>query len=131
LDVVLNYAQKNTLGTLTPSLFSAIGLGVAGIIGFSILLVQLIRGKTKFEFKNIVAGIVLGIPNYFSIYLLISSYKTTRWADSTVLSVINVSVVLMSTMIGLIFFKEKINRLKLIGLVLSLSAIAFLYLAEN
>jgi len=131
LDVVLNYAQKNALGTLTPSLFSAIGLGVAGIIGLSILLVQLIRGKTKFEFKNIVAGIVLGIPNYFSIYLLISSYKTTGWADSTVLSVINVSVVLMTTMIGLIFFKEKINRLKLIGLVLSLSAIAFLYFAEN
>jgi drug/metabolite transporter (DMT)-like permease len=127
----LNYAQKNTLGTLTPSLFSAIGLGVAGIIGLSILLVQLIRGKTKIEFKNIVAGIVLGIPNYFSIYLLISSYNTTGWADSTVLSVINVSVVLMSTMIGLIFFKEKINRLKLIGLVLSLSAIAFLYFAEN
>jgi multidrug transporter EmrE-like cation transporter len=62
---------------------------------------------------------------------LISSYKTTGWADSTVLSVINVSVVLMSTMIGLIFFKEKINRLKLIGLVLSLSAIAFLCFAEN
>lgn len=131
LDVVLNYAQKNALGTLTSSLFSAIGLGVAGIIGSSILLVQLIRGKTKFEFKNVVAGVILGIPNYFSIYLLISSYKSTGWTDSTVLSVINVSVVLMSTMIGLIFFQERINRLKLIGLILSLSAIGFLYFAEN
>lgn len=131
LDVVLNYAQKNALGTLSSSLFSAIGLGVAGIIGLSILLVQLIRGKTKFEFKNVVAGVILGIPNYFSIYLLISSYKSTGWSDSTVLSVINVTVVLMSTIIGLIFFQERINRLKLIGLILSLSAIGFLYLAEN
>lgn len=131
LDVVLNYAQKNALGTLTSSLFSAIGLGVAGIIGLSILFVQLIRGKATFEFKNVIAGVILGIPNYFSIYLLISSYKSTGWSDSTVLSVINVSVVLMSTMIGLIFFQERVNRLKLIGLILSLSAIGFLYFAEK
>lgn len=131
LDVVLNYAQKNALGTLTSSLFSAIGLGLAGIIGLSILFVQLIRGNTKFEFKNVVAGVILGTPNYFSIYLLISSYKSTGWSDSTVLSVINVSVVLMSTMIGLILFQERINRLKLVGLVLSLSAIGFLYFAEK
>lgn len=117
LDIVLNYAQKNTLGTLTPALFSAFGLAIAGVFGLLILIVQLIRGKSKIELKNLLAGIVLGVPNYFSIYLLISSYQSTGWTDSTVLSVINVSVVLISTMIGLIFFQEKINRLKIIGLV--------------
>ncbi|TNE73018.1 MAG: EamA/RhaT family transporter, partial [Bacteroidetes bacterium] len=33
LDFVLNYAQKNILGALTPSLFSAFGLGLAGVFG--------------------------------------------------------------------------------------------------
>jgi drug/metabolite transporter (DMT)-like permease len=131
LDVVLNYAQKNSLGTLTPALFSAFGLAIAGIFGLLILIVQLILGKSKIELKNILAGVVLGVPNYFSIYLLISSYQSTGWTDSTVLSVINVSVVLISTLIGLIFFQEKINRLKLIGLIFSLSAITLLYFAEK
>jgi drug/metabolite transporter (DMT)-like permease len=131
LDVVLNYAQKNSLGTLTPALFSAFGLAIAGIFGLLILIVQLILGKSKIELKNILAGVVLGVPNYFSIYLLISSYQSTGWTDSTVLSVINVSVVLISTLIGLIFFQEKINRLKLIGLIFSLSAITLLYFAES
>jgi drug/metabolite transporter (DMT)-like permease len=130
LDIVLNYAQKNALGTLTPSLFSAFGLATAGVFGSAILIFQLIQGKTKFELKNVLAGIVLGIPNYFSIYLLISSYQSTGWKDSTVLSIINVSVVLLSTLIGLLFFHEKINRLKLIGLVCSLLAIALLYFAN-
>ena len=130
LDIVLNYAQKNALGTLTPSLFSAFGLATAGVFGSVILIFQLIQGKTKFELKNVMAGIVLGIPNYFSIYLLISSYQSTGWKDSTVLSIINVSVVLLSTLIGLLFFHEKINRLKLIGLVCSLLAIALLYFAN-
>jgi drug/metabolite transporter (DMT)-like permease len=130
LDIVLNYAQKYALGTLTPSLFSAFGLATAGFIGFLILIFQLIQGKTKFEYKNILAGILLGIPNYFSIYLLISSYQSTGWKDSTVLSIINLSVVLMSTMIGLLFFQEKINRLKLIGLICSISAIVLLFLGD-
>lgn len=131
LDIVLNYSQKYALGTLTPSLFSAFGLATAGVIGFLILIFQFFQGKAKLEFKNVIAGIVLGIPNYFSIYLLISSYQSTGWKDSTVLSIINVSVVLMSTMIGLLFFQEKINRLKLIGLISSISAIALLYLGDN
>jgi drug/metabolite transporter (DMT)-like permease len=131
LDIVLNYAQKNALGTLTPSLFSAFGLATAGILGLLILIIQLIQKKTRIELKNILAGIVLGIPNYFSIYLLISSYKSTGWRDSTVLSIINVSVVLISALIGLLFFHEKINRLKLLGLICSLLAIALLYFGEG
>jgi drug/metabolite transporter (DMT)-like permease len=131
LDIVLNYAQKNALGELTPSLFSAFGLATAGIIGFFILIIQLIQKKTRIELKNILAGIVLGIPNYFSIYLLISSYQSTGWKDSTVLSIINVSVVLMSAFIGLLFFQEKINRLKFFGLICSLIAIVLLYFGES
>ncbi len=130
LDIILNYAQKNVLGTLTTSLFSAIGLAIAGIFGLIIFIFQSFQGKTKFELKNLIAGIVLGIPNYFSIYMLISSYQTTGWRDSTVLSIINVSVVLTSTLLGLLLFNEKINRLKLIGLICSLLAIALLYVAN-
>ena len=130
LDIVLNYAQKHVLGTLTTSLFSAIGLAIAGIFGLIIFMFQSFQGKTKFEIKNLLAGIVLGIPNYFSIYMLISSYQSTGWKDSTVLSIINVSVVLTSTLLGLSLFNEKINRLKLFGLICSLLAIAFLYLAN-
>jgi drug/metabolite transporter (DMT)-like permease len=131
LDIVLNYVQKNALGTLTPALFSAFGFAIAGIFGFSFLMVQLALGKSTIKVKNIIAGVILGIPNYFSIYLLISSYKSTGWTDSTVLSIINISVVLISTLIGLTFFQEKINRLKLIGLIFSILAIVLLYLAEN
>jgi drug/metabolite transporter (DMT)-like permease len=130
LDIVLNYTQKNALETLTPSLFSAIGLAIAGCLGLFILVIRMIQRKTKFQFKNLLAGIILGIPNYFSIYLLISSYQSTGWKDSTVLSIINVSVVLMSTFVGLLFFSEKINRLKLIGLLCSILAIGLLYFSN-
>jgi drug/metabolite transporter (DMT)-like permease len=130
LDVVLNYVQSFHLQNLSTSLFSAFGLGMAGIFGGIVMLVNNLRKKEKVEKKSILAGILLGIPNYFSIYYLIKSYSSTPWSDSTVLAVLNVTTVITSTLAGLVLFKEKLNLQKSIGLVLSLLAIACFYFAK-
>jgi drug/metabolite transporter (DMT)-like permease len=130
LDFTLNYAQKEVLTDMTKSIFAAIGLGTAGLFGGSILLFQILRKKAKIEIKNIVAGIILGIPNYFSIYLLLLSYETTGWKDSTVLAITNVSVVLTSAIIGFIAFKENATVQKIIGLICAILAIAILYISN-
>jgi uncharacterized membrane protein len=54
------------------------------------------------------------------------SYKSTGWADSTVLAVTNVSVVLFSAIIGFIIFKEQSTVKKLLGLAAALIAIGIL-----
>ena len=130
LDLVLNYVQKNELKVLTPSLFSAFGFGMAGIIGLVVFLFQLQQKKARFAFKNVLGGIALGIPNYFSIYLLIKSYKDTGWADSTVLAIINVSIVCIAAFTGFLVFKEKLNLTKGLGIIASLLAILMLYWAN-
>jgi drug/metabolite transporter (DMT)-like permease len=130
LDLVLNYVQNNELKVLTPSLFSAFGFGIAGIIGLMVFLFQLQQKKAQFSFKNVLGGIALGIPNYFSIYLLIKSYKETGWADSTVLAIINVSIVCIAAITGFLIFKEKLNLTKGLGIVASLLAILMLYFAS-
>lgn len=130
LDLVLNYVQNNELKVLTPSLFSAFGFGMAGIIGLVVFLFQLKQKKARFAFKNVLGGIALGIPNYFSIYLLIKSYKDTGWADSTVLAIINVSIVCIASLTGFLVFKEKLNLVKGLGIVASLIAILMLYWAN-
>ena len=129
LDFVLNYVQKYEMGSLSPSLFSAFGFGIAGLIGLSILLVNVIKRKTQIRFKNILAGIILGIPNYFSIFLLISAYRATGWNDSTVLAINNVSIVIFSALVGFLFFRESAGWRKIAGLTVSLLAIVLLYIA--
>ncbi|MDG1333130.1 MAG: EamA family transporter [Crocinitomicaceae bacterium] len=130
LDFILNYVQNTHLELLQDSLFSAIGLGIAGTIGLLILIVRYIQGKAKFQFKNVIAGIILGVPNYFSIYLLLRSYETTGWNDSTVLAITNVSVVLLSAIIGFAAFKEATTTQKIIGLISAILAICVLYIAN-
>jgi len=126
LDFSINYIQKSVLTDLTPSVFSAISLGMAGVLGSLFLAVKLIRKQSTFAIKNVIGGLILGIPNYFSIYLLMLSYKSTGWADSTVLAVTNVSVVLFSAIIGFIIFKEQSTVKKLLGLAAALIAIGIL-----
>lgn len=130
LDFTLNLVQKHILQSLTASLFSAISLGLAGIIGSAVLIVRIIQNKTQLRAKNLIAGIILGVPNFFSIYLLLLSYKTTRWTDSTVLAITNVSVVLFSAVIGFLIFSEEANKRKIIGLIAAISAIVSLYFAN-
>lgn len=126
LDFSINFIQKSILADLTPSVFSAISLGMAGVLGSIFLAVKLIRKQSTFAMKNVIGGLILGIPNYFSIYLLMLSYKSTGWADSTVLAVTNVSVVLFSAIIGFIIFKEQSTVKKLLGLAAALIAIGVL-----
>jgi len=126
LDFSINYIQKSVLTDLTPSVFSAISLGMAGVLGSLFLAIKLIRKQSTFAIKNVIGGLILGIPNYFSIYLLMLSYKSTGWADSTVLAVTNVAVVLFSAIIGFIIFKEQSTVKKLLGLAAALIAIGIL-----
>lgn len=130
LDFTLNFVLKNKLGVLTPSLFSALGLGLAGILGLVILIIKSFRSVVRIELKNILAGVILGVPNYFSIYLLMLSYRSTGWSDSTVLAITNVSVVMCSAIIGFVIFSENVNAKKIIGLASALLAIASLYIAN-
>jgi len=131
LDFILNYVQNTQLEVLNDSLFSAIGLGSAGTIGLVILIFRYIQGSAKFQIKNVVAGIILGVPNYFSIYLLLRSYQTTGWDDSTVLAITNVSVVLLSAIIGFTAFREATTTKKIIGLISAILAICVLYIANQ
>lgn len=131
LDFILNYVQRYELHFLTPSLFSAFGFGVAGIIGLGSLIFQIRTGKTTFSPRSILAGIVLGIPNYFSIFLLMLSYKSTGWNDSTVLAITNVSVVILAALVGFLAFMENVTVRKILGLLAAIAAIVILYFANN
>jgi drug/metabolite transporter (DMT)-like permease len=131
LDLHLNYAQKVALSNLSPPLFTAFGFGLAGCIGLVVYIIQGIRSSYKpVRAKNIIAGVTLGIPNFYSIYFILKSYRTLNWQDSSVLAVANVSIVILSVFVGLLVFKEQVNKIKIAGIFSALLAITLLYLSS-
>lgn len=123
LDVLLNLIKQFFAQGYPDSLFTAFGFLAAGTLGIIWLSIQFIQRKKTFHFRNILAGIILGIPNYFSIYFLVRSYETTPWSNATVLAIMNISIVSLAAIMGILIFRESTKLQKWTGLILAIGAI--------
>ena len=99
---------------------------VSFISGVLILGTITLIKREKFEFKTIIAGTILGVFNFFSALTMFKAMG--HFESSFFFPVFNVSIVGLSTLIGIIFFKEKLNRTNKIGTALALITILLLAL---
>lgn len=119
MDTTLNYTNHYLLPPQYESLFSTLLFAVAGGVGMLLLLVKYIFWKEKVALKSIIAGIVLGVPNYFSIYLILKVLNQFDNNGAIVFPLFNVSVIGMATLVSVIFFREKMFWYNKLGLLLS------------
>lgn len=130
IDTSLNFLQNDFIKdkSLIP-LFSSTIFMTAGVIGIMVLVVQKIKGVLFLEYKNIIAGVVLGIPNYFSIYFLVKALRSNLLDSSGMFTINNVAIVIISTLLGIVFFKEQLSLKNWIGIILAVISIALVSLA--
>ncbi|SNR15747.1 GRP family sugar transporter [Tenacibaculum jejuense] len=124
IDTLLKYTEVNHVSEENVSIFSASIFGIAFVLGVLYFLYQLIFEKSNnINIKNVIAGIALGIPNYFSIDFLIRALKIEGFDSAILFTINNVSIVLLSTIVGLLLFKEKLERRNWIGIVIAVVSI--------
>jgi drug/metabolite transporter (DMT)-like permease len=124
LDTIVNFVQHNYLGSSdVQATYTVFVFGVAACIGLALVATLVLLKKVKLEAKNIIAGIAIGVPNYFSIYFLIRSLNSNVMQSSASIPVINIGVLVASSLAAIIFFREKVNTQRIIGLVLAVVAI--------
>jgi len=129
IDALINYLQKTFAGAeisneyilSTAFMFAAIG----GAFSFLSLLIM---KKIVWHTKSIITGLVLGIPNFFSMFLVMKSLESNFLNASTFFPVNNMSIVVLGTIISIIAFKEKLSNLNIMGIVLSVFAIVLIAL---
>ncbi|MCX2742858.1 EamA family transporter [Mangrovivirga sp. M17] len=122
LDTSLNYANRFLLAESEQKIFPVVIFFSAGIFG---LIGSLIK-KQKFDFKTIAGGVLLGIPNYFSIYLLLKALSSFGNDGSFVFPFINISIIGLSAIVGKFFYDEVISLKKAVGIAMSVIAILLL-----
>jgi drug/metabolite transporter (DMT)-like permease len=105
------------------SLFSANTFLFACLTGSLMFGFRALSGKAKFSWKDILGGVLLGIPNYFSIYFFILALRIDGLDSSSIFIINNVSIVLLSTLLGIICFKEKISPKNWIGIGIAILSI--------
>ena len=123
IDVSLKYAEANYISPTEFSLFSATVFASAGSIGIVFIIVRALKQPLKINFKNVIGGIILGVPNFFSIYFLLRALKTEGLNSATIFTINNVAIVMFSTLLGILLFKEKLSLKNWGGIVLAIISI--------
>ncbi len=123
IDICMKYFQENHLDTKEVAIFSSMVFGFAALTGFVFIGIKAVKQPLKTNFKNIIGGIVLGVPNYFSIFFLIRALQNERFDSAAIFTLNNVAIVMLSTLLGILIFKEKLSLKNWGGIALAIVSI--------
>ncbi len=128
IDTSLKYLEDTHVAENEVAIFSSTIFAAAAVVGILILTFQALRGKFVFEWKNVIGGFFLGIPNYFSVYFLVHALRSDILESSGIFTVNNVAIVMTSTLVGIWLFKEKLMTKNWLGIFLAVVSIVFVTL---
>lgn len=123
IDTSMNYIQHHYIKEEETSILASFTFIFAFVFGIIFFSIKSIKQQSKINGKNILAGIILGIPNYFSMYYLIKALQNKELESATIFTLINIGVILLTTIFSMIFFKEKIKKQNYIGILLAITAV--------
>lgn len=90
----------------------------------------IVTKKQKFGINNIFWGIALGLLNFGNIYFYLKAHKELSENPSTVFATMNLGVIILGSFIGVLFFKEKLNKKNYFGIVLALVAVVLIVISQ-
>ena len=122
-DSVVQYVELTHFANGGFESFINILFGTAGGIGLLMLAIQVIRGKIKLTLKNIAAGILLGVPNYGSIYFLFKTLNESQLESSVIFPINNIGIVSVAAIGAFIIFHERLNLFNYLGLLATIVSI--------
>lgn len=90
---------------------------------FSYLLIN----KTRWNKQSLLLGILLGGLNFFNILFYIKAHQHFQQNPTLVFAGMDIGVICVATIIGALYFKEKISKLNGVGILLGIMAIFCLF----
>jgi uncharacterized membrane protein len=87
-----------------------------------------IGSRSNFSPKTILWGVLLGIPNLFSIWFLLLTIGKSNLSGAVVFPVNNSGIVLLSVVVAAVFFQEHFTLKKWLGLIIAIISIVLLSL---
>ncbi|RIY32336.1 hypothetical protein CJP74_04895 [Psittacicella melopsittaci] len=118
IDIIFKImAVKNTIALL----------GGVFVLAAILMFIYLLLTRTKFNFSSLLVGLLLGCLNFTNIYTYIRAHQELHQETAFVFTTMNIGVIILSLVAGIIFFREKLTKINLLGIVISLFAIFALY----
>lgn len=110
-------------GTLPFIMMLLIGSMASSAI---VLIWKSVNGTLHWNRNSVLASIPLGLPNFFSFYFLLKALDAYQNNAAVVLTMYNLSVILLSALTAYVFFKERLTAKQWIGILLGCLGIVLL-----
>lgn len=102
-------------------LFLSLVFTTSFILGATILIISIVRGKSGIQLKHMIGGTFLGMINFGSTYYMLKAISV--YESSVVFPVSNAAIVGLSGLAGYLGFREKLSLINWSGIILAIIAI--------
>jgi drug/metabolite transporter (DMT)-like permease len=119
VDTMINYTNYRFISHSNSRAFPIIIFAAAGSFG---ILTLLVKGK-RILWKSIAGGMILGIINYFSLILVLKTLKIFHDNGALFFPLFNIGIILFSTFLSILIFREKLKKINWAGLILAVLAL--------
>ncbi|HXA02187.1 MAG TPA: DMT family transporter [Cytophagaceae bacterium] len=129
IDSLINYISYYYLTSRTEQLlFPIFTFVAAALVGSLIVAGRALMKNESVNMRSVTGGIILGIPNFLSIFFMLKTLNDFNNDGAVVFPFLNITVIILTSLSGLIFFKEKLSRLNIAGIILALISIGLVFL---
>ncbi len=125
LEVLFVRVQNEHLTDMSDPSFIITIFGTAAVLGGSIAVLGWATRRLRFSWKNVMAGIVLGIPNYGSMLFMLFALGSGL-EGSFVFPLANVGIIVATTIGAVTLFRERLSGLNWVGIALAAVAIGLI-----
>lgn len=86
-------------------------------------LLRQVRGQVRLDYRNFLAGLLLGSLNFANILFYVKAHKALSAQPAVVFATMNIGVVVLGTLVGALVFRERLYRINYLAVILAICAI--------
>lgn len=87
--------------------------------------------ERKISLRSVGGGVALGIVNFGSLIFILKSLALPQWESSVIFPINNFGIITLSTLMGILLFRERLQWRGLLSIAFASGAIYLLYLSNT
>ncbi|MGF1635877.1 MAG: hypothetical protein ACFCUU_02305 [Cyclobacteriaceae bacterium] len=123
IDTSLNFTNQFVIKPSEQSIFPVFVFASAAVSG----IIWMLFRREAWQWKSVIGGIYLGIPNYFAIYFLLRALDAFGNNGALIFPGLNMGIILVSACLAFLIFKERLSRINLLGMFLAALAMLSIF----
>lgn len=129
-NTLINYLSSKYYAAGQTTIFMIIACTGAVIIGSVLLIYKVLVNKEKIELRSLIGGLILGVPNFLSLYFLLQALSDFGNSAAYVFPIYNILSMLVASFAAWVIYKERLNNYNRLGLALAVVAIVLISYQE-